>query len=338
MKRLFRYIPPLVFSLVLAEISLRVLGYPLWKRPGTLVSRLEFTEEDPVIGNRNKSGRYEYLDGERRFQITIWPDHQRASKPLEAQGGNELLMLGDSFAFGFGLSDSETPAWLLQELLPEKNVINLGTPGYGTLHAMLALEQYLDAHPSEEVTEVTYLFNLFHERRNIGDVYSLRIFKPASETKTHVVPIATLNPQQRPVVVYIPMEPIWWISKWTHIGAIIEDGVKFIERLDRVQKARSVTIALLERMNEICRARGARFSVVFVDIEDDAQAEYEKALRQKDIAFIDTKAEHYGSPQYRISDGHPTGALNRLIAKAIRDFVTSQQVVQHQRSDSHSAE
>lgn len=52
-----------------------------------------------------------------------------------------IMVLGDSFAFGLEVSDSETYAYYLQEMLPEVDVLNLGMGGYGLDQILLLLQQ-----------------------------------------------------------------------------------------------------------------------------------------------------------------------------------------------------
>jgi hypothetical protein len=52
-----------------------------------------------------------------------------------------VLMLGDSIAFGPGVADDQTFSYLLHELDPTLEVVNLAVPGYGTDQALLRLER-----------------------------------------------------------------------------------------------------------------------------------------------------------------------------------------------------
>ena len=52
-----------------------------------------------------------------------------------------VLMLGDSIAFGPGVSDEETFSHRLQEVDPALEVLNLSVPGYGTDQALLRLQR-----------------------------------------------------------------------------------------------------------------------------------------------------------------------------------------------------
>jgi len=52
-----------------------------------------------------------------------------------------ILILGDSFTFGEGVSDNETYAYYLQEMLPDAEVINMGVHGYGHDQMLVLLRE-----------------------------------------------------------------------------------------------------------------------------------------------------------------------------------------------------
>ncbi|PWB73270.1 MAG: hypothetical protein C3F15_10035 [Holophagae bacterium] len=65
-----------------------------------------------------------------------------------ADGMTRIVLLGDSFAFGEEVADSETFAHRLQELLPQVEVLNLGVHGYGHDQMLVYLrEEGLRYHP-----------------------------------------------------------------------------------------------------------------------------------------------------------------------------------------------
>src|SRR5262249_42635873 len=44
---------------------------------------------------------------------------------------SRIVILGDSFTFGDEVSDNETYAYYLQEMMPDVEIINMGVHGYG---------------------------------------------------------------------------------------------------------------------------------------------------------------------------------------------------------------
>jgi hypothetical protein len=64
-------------------------------------------------------------------------EHDYEKRP----GVVRILLLGDSFTFGDEVSDDETYAARLQELLPEAEIVNLGVHGYGHDQMLIYFEQ-----------------------------------------------------------------------------------------------------------------------------------------------------------------------------------------------------
>jgi hypothetical protein len=60
-----------------------------------------------------------------------------------AQGNPEVIFVGDSFTYGFGLSDDETFAGLYCKHM-QRACVNLGIPGSGTLKQLERLETFID--------------------------------------------------------------------------------------------------------------------------------------------------------------------------------------------------
>jgi hypothetical protein len=92
--------------------------------------------EVPVFGNKrlNSSSRGIRGTGEPAFE-----------KP---PGRRRILAFGDSFTFGEGVSDAETYAAALEDLLPGHEVINFGVHGYGHDQMLLYLrEEGVRYHP-----------------------------------------------------------------------------------------------------------------------------------------------------------------------------------------------
>ena len=128
----------------LCEIGLR-LFYPAGGQP-------KINDFDPLLGHRLKPN----LD-----LVHIWPAHENVSTirtnsagfrgpelPEAKQPGEfRVLLLGDSYTFGFGVGDDDTFAHRLQEMLDGRagapgrvSVINAGISSYGTAQQLLLYE------------------------------------------------------------------------------------------------------------------------------------------------------------------------------------------------------
>jgi hypothetical protein len=65
---------------------------------------------------------------------------QAFDKPATDSGNKSVLLIGDSFVFGDGVSGAETFPVLLESLLPGLRTINCGVPGYNLVQVVRAAE------------------------------------------------------------------------------------------------------------------------------------------------------------------------------------------------------
>ena len=99
-------------------------------------------------------GEPEHKKSSQEIYNLKYPDYERKgfrdnqNLILEKQEGPNILVLGDSFTYGWGVFKNETYSSLLEAELNnfgnQVNVINLGYPGYGTLEERLILSNFSD--------------------------------------------------------------------------------------------------------------------------------------------------------------------------------------------------
>lgn len=66
-------------------------------------------------------------------------EREYADRP--AAGTTRILVVGDSFTFGFSAPDEHVWVRLLEDSLPQAEALNMGVPGYGTDQMLLRLER-----------------------------------------------------------------------------------------------------------------------------------------------------------------------------------------------------
>ncbi len=77
-------------------------------------------------------------------------------------GDDEVLVVGDSQAFGLGVEENETASAVLATLLPGKTVLNAGVPTYGPgEYARVVAETFEKRHPKAVVVIVNFANDLF---------------------------------------------------------------------------------------------------------------------------------------------------------------------------------
>lgn len=146
-------------------------------------------EPDSVLGWRNRPGTYaypSYVRGAPEVRVTIGPDGTRATASAPVARGDVVDLLGCSFTFGWALSDGRTLAWNLQQALPDLEIHNHGTPAYGTLQSLMALEALLAAGRVPRL--VVYDLAELHARRNVAAAQWLRTWPPRGPAATSAFP------------------------------------------------------------------------------------------------------------------------------------------------------
>jgi hypothetical protein len=136
-----------VIALALCELVLRLIhGGRYGKRP-------EFFVADDELGWIPASNLDHTFHGS-DFEIRVRTDNEgnRLGQSGDIDFRKGLIVLcGDSFVFGWGVSTNETCAAYLDELVSEASdgnlqVVNLGVGGYGTLQYYYRLRRFLKRH------------------------------------------------------------------------------------------------------------------------------------------------------------------------------------------------
>jgi hypothetical protein len=322
---LLKSIGPLLVSLITCELVLYMLDYPRWWHLSIAQGNLDAsTISHQSAGWVRRAGTYSLLEEARQIVQTFPHDGVRASAPADfdaRKAAADVLLLGDSFVEGFGVGDEDTFAWKLQARRPDLRVTNMGTGGYGTLHAMLRLEALADyERPRTSTVHVVHLLSEFNEERNVGAVSSLRLYHPNSLGNGLRLPfVASLAGGAQ--VTYSPGELVWSPSRYIRTSALVEDAVKNMQRSSRLGVRRPATFELLRRMAATCRARGWKFVVMWLDGSIAAADEYRAALLEDGVPLIDLALRDLFDERYRQPDGHPNGTLHSIIAERLAEVL-----------------
>ncbi len=127
-------------TLIGAELGAR-LFVPAW---APTQAERNFWAYDPVLGwahQPGQRGRFSHRDFSVSVSINSYGLRDR-EYPLERVPGNRrMLVLGDSFTWGFGVEQDEAFSEILERRHPDWEIINAGVSGYGTDQQLLWLER-----------------------------------------------------------------------------------------------------------------------------------------------------------------------------------------------------
>jgi len=150
----------LIIAALIVEISLRMMNY----HPRFMEMEMFVEEKNDLLPYTLKPnyegyqvGKYVKLDSEGNRIVTPLP--VEISENIKEQN---ILILGDSVVFGFGLENGQTFASQLQHLSNKNNsnyiVKNIGAPGYTSWNEYEALKQYIENH-NVDIVILFYVFN-----------------------------------------------------------------------------------------------------------------------------------------------------------------------------------
>ena len=234
--------------------------------------------------------------------------------------GKAIWFMGCSYTYGWGVKDDETFPWLIQRALPNREVVNFGVNGYGTVHSLLQLEQALAQGPPPALVVLGH--GVFHDKRN---VVSRRYRK---RTRSHhqvvyTVPYATLD-DDRLVISYRPLTYEPWPGQRTF--ALVHTAERIRNRVGEwLHGPDGVAKALLARMAAACSEKGVLFVVAGIDRRH--LPERLDWIREQEIIAVDISVD-LADPGWRnASDGHPSARAHKAFADRLLAFLREKRLV-----------
>ncbi len=308
----------MAFSLLFIEGLLWIANYPGWMRPEASLSLPLFYEPDSLVGWRKKPGLYRYSVGNRVIEMTFWPDNSRATRISQTPAGQQaVLFLGCSFTEGYGLSDYDSIPWKVQLAFPEFDVRNFGTGGYGTYQSPLSLKEYFRDNPKVTPKSIVYLFNDFHESRNVGAVdWQTRLTLPPEGSGFHF-PFVDVDSSGDLIAIRSRGLIPWWPARHIRVFALVNESYWLIRSLKRLSHKMRATESLLAEMNHAAASRGSQLYVTFLRFGKDHQAAYQAFLNQSQVRWIDCNMPEQYESQFRLEDGHPNDLMNKKTADCV---------------------
>lgn len=125
----------------IGEAALRLLPIRAVYMEQRSVLQQQIAIPDPDTFYRNRPGyRGRFKNREFDTEVVIDAHGLRAGDPPPAPADRTLLVLGDSFAFGWGVEANEAAPGRLAQLMPGWRVLNAGVSGWGTSQQAAYLE------------------------------------------------------------------------------------------------------------------------------------------------------------------------------------------------------
>jgi hypothetical protein len=222
-----------------------------------------------------------------------------------------VAILGDSFAIGWGISDEETFAWKLQQLLPDLRVTNHATAGYGTCQSLQMLREIVAREPPPDL--ILYGFYDDHLRRNVVDYPSLYTLERRSRRTSRYCQI---DARGRLVEHPPELRGDWPLIKSLATVYFLQQRYELYRRSRRMKQVWPVMEAIVAEMDRVARARGSRLVFASLLCRPRPFRRMAKILEARGIPFLD--CNRFLRPEWIVQgEGHPNGLMHTEWAQCL---------------------
>jgi hypothetical protein len=315
-----------VFLAAGAEVIVRKRGWRPWNPEEPVVEVTpggRFFQKDPILGYTHIPGRFTVtLGDDYSFTATHLPTTLRITHPPRAGESAdprpEIWIFGCSYTYGWSLNDEETYAWLVQQSLPDFEIVNFGVNGYAQIHAFLQIRRALEKRPRPAVAVVTYAG--FHDGRNTFSRGWRKALSTWNKLGPLVQPYARLGAEGRLRVAYGSVEfaamPLIRVSALAHY---IE--LKIEEFEVRRLRSHAVTETLLLEIASLARANGVPLVIAGIS-EDPPTKNVLRFAEENGIPWVDMSTD-LSAPGFRNLpiDTHPSALAHREFARKLTGYL-----------------
>ena len=327
-----------MFSFLMAESLCRVMGFkPLavTKNKIKVEPGGKLVAIHPTLGYIFLPGQFQVtLPSDYSFTITHTADAHRATHPFAANGiqneKKEIWIFGCSFTYGWSLNDNETYPWLLQEELPNYEVVNFGTIGYGTLQPLIQFREALQK--GKKPAAIVYAYASFHDERNTFLRKRRQAVGSANELGSFRQPYARFDKNGN--LIYSMADVIYHEFPFARYSALIHLlEEKYNDLEEPFIHSHEVTKAIIKDFHTMAEQQGIEFVVAGID-SDSARTLNElhgEGIKTVDIA-VDLSDQKNRNWPY---DSHPNAKANRVYAQKLEAFLNEQVLKKPEMTNQH---
>jgi lysophospholipase L1-like esterase len=330
-------------ALVLSEIVLRLMGsVPLYVSP----ERDRFWKYDSLLGWSHEPGqRGVFETSEFRTIVRINENglRDRLHSYERQDESSRILILGDSFAWGYGVKDGERFSERLEDAFGFE-VINAGVSGYST-------DQELLWYQNEGIKYETDLVILVLAGNDVGDnerqlvstiYYKPRFILQDGELVLIGTPVPQTSPQgkfiyslsQRSALVYFLVQRYFDLRSVYAKMKDTSDRSSSQTAIDTKAEPFELTVALLEEIRNIAESKNARFMIVTTESwwnyrSDETYDDLLTTLQKHGFLVLDVESMPGFDPEKMIipNDGHWNSSGNEFVAKEIQALIESERLL-----------
>lgn len=324
----------LVFILA-AEMFVRMKGMKPYKigRPEIAIEPGgKFYMKNALLGYTHLPGKFKItIKKDFSFLVTNKENSYRLTQPIEQHDlfaeKNEIWIMGCSYTYGWALNDEDTFPWLLQKRIPEYKISNYGVCGYGNIHSLIQIKEFLKEKKKPAIIIVTYA--TFHDLRNTFSRIRRRAVSQWNFLGPLIQPYASLDKNgqlklhRADEIVYKP----WPFSRMLALAHYMEN--KYNNHEVKIAQPFQVSQAIFLEISKICKENGIK--LIVAGIKENNQNRMKRMLdfcKESGIATVDISVdvenEKYTHLPY---DAHPNELANLLYAEKLYSFLQGEGLI-----------
>jgi hypothetical protein len=219
---------------------------------------------------------------------------------------------------GVGVAAGDTLSAQLQNRLPNHQVINGGTFGYGPQQILLRYKELLTQQTSK-TSHAIYLFPQFHEVRAVAPPAQLWRLALASTSRSAMMPYCLLN-EHGSLEFHQPERFNINFAKGASFSAIIATAYDLyfsLKSADRMKQRQGVASALLEEMVKVSEAHNVKFTVLLVGHTPESEEYYSTLLTSLNATVITSRPDTLVQSSLAADNSHPGPLFQKYWADLI---------------------
>jgi lysophospholipase L1-like esterase len=333
------------FALILSEIALRLMGVnPLYVSP----ERDRFWKYDSLLGWAQEPGQQGIFETP-QFQTVVRINEnglRDREHTYERQNDiKRILVLGDSFAWGYGVEESERFSQRLEAAL-DVEVINAGVSGYST-------DQELLWYRNEGIKYETDLVILVLAGNDVGDndrqLVSTVYYKPKfvlddGQLVLQGTPVPKTSPRgrfvyflsQRSALAYFLIQRYFdLLSLYDKLRVDSDHAIAPVAGAIAERESFELTIALIDEIRNIAESRKAKFMIVATDRwwntpSKETYKDFISTLRGEGFLVLDVESMSGFDREAMLipDDGHWTQSGHEFVAEKIKALIETEQLIE----------
>jgi lysophospholipase L1-like esterase len=333
-----------LFGLFLSESALRLIGFdPLYVSP----ERDRFWKHDSLLGwvqQPGQEGVFETPQFRTAVRINENGLRDREHSYQRQNDIERILVLGDSFAWGYGVEEAERFSQRLEKSL-DVEVINAGVSGYST-------DQELIWYRNEGIKYEPDLVLLVLAGNDVGDndrdlvstiYYKPRFVLEEGQLVLTGYPVPETSPQgkliyslsQRSALAYFLIQRYFdLLSLYSKIKVNSDHASSPVSGMNAKREPFKLTIALIDEMRNLAESRNATFMIVATDRwwnspSRETYGDFINTLRTEGFLVLDVEAMPGFDPEVMLipDDGHWNQAGHEFVAEKIKALIESSQLL-----------